>query len=984
MATQSSVAEPVAGPPSTVLLVGSEREYALARTALGRAGVAVALEVVSTQPALEAALVRPWVLVLCGAEAQGLDWAKAHATWTARGLELPFVVLSGEWSESTLSAAMRAGARDYVTEDRYGHLPFVVERELRLATEERQHLDTASELKRTNWILGNIIDSLPFVLFVKDAQTRRLVVANQTFADAFKVTKEWLLGKLDHDYFPQEQADSFVAIDTEILETKKMKTFEEVARAGGVDRIFATRKIPLLDDTGTARYVLGVTEDITERKQNEEMLRASTSELAAANRQLAASLEEIKRTRAVSARSLASYQQRALQMEIIRQQNEDLDRLAQELAVAKRNEEERAREAEAAARLKSEFLANFSHEIRTPLNGIIGYCDLLMREEGNRLTPHGRRDLGVVKTNAKTLLALINDILDLSKIEAGRVEVVTEQVDAQELADECMATVKEYLKGKDVALTTHIDDVARMVRTDALKLRQIMLNLLSNAAKFTETGEVALSMASAGGGELLMKVEDTGVGIPSDQLPFIFEKFRQVDGSTTRKVGGTGLGLAIVRELSRVLGGTVAVTSTLGRGSTFSVRLPSVLADSPNHPRPHSERLVPVEEVAGQLAPVAQPGSTVLVVDDDPLIQQLVVGQLEPAGFKVVTADDGISALNLARQVKPQAILLDIHLPRLDGWSVLSQLKGEPTLAGIPVILVSVEEQRARGFSLGACEYLVKPVEPERLVEVVQRCLASSGVTSGSGTAEVLVVDDDAATRELVSRNLRRAGFSTNEARNGEDALLKARVSPPSLVVLDLMMPNLDGFEVLRRLRAEKLAVPVVVLTGKTLSHDEETLLRDGFAGFVRKGGHALEDVIAQAKGLLLSQRAASAGRLPRVLYVEDSAQNRDIVRRYLGGLFDLIEAEDGEHGLERATRDNPDLILMDLSLPRLDGWEVTRRLRALPSVTQVPVIAVTAHAGREYQDKAQAAGCNAYLTKPLDREQLLETIRKHLGRSHG
>jgi CheY-like chemotaxis protein len=318
----------------------------------------------------------------------------------------------------------------------------------------------------------------------------------------------------------------------------------------------------------------------------------------------------------------------------------------------------------------------------------------------------------------------------------------------------------------------------------------------------------------------------------------------------------------------------------------------------------------------------------------------------------------------------------------MDGWAVLSQLKSEPSLAGIPVILVSVEEQRARGFSLGACEYLVKPVEPERLVEVVQRCLTSAGATTSTG--DVLVVDDDSATRELVSRNLRRAGFSTNEARNGEDALLKARVSPPSLVVLDLMMPNLDGFEVLRRLRAEKLAVPVVVLTGKTLTPDEEALLRDGFAGFVRKGGHALEDVIAQAKGLLLSQRAASAGKLPRILYVEDSAQNRDIVRRYLGGLFDLIEAEDGEHGLERATRDSPDLILMDLSLPRLDGWEVTRRLRTLPSVASVPVIAVTAHAGREYQEKAQAAGCDAYLTKPLDRDQLLETIRKHLGRSHG
>jgi PAS domain S-box-containing protein len=970
---------------ATVLLVGSERECQRVEEALASAGVPVRTERATTAAAAEAALSQSWSLALCGCEVAGMGFAELQALWRRYGKELPFVVMSRDWSEETLEASVRAGALDYVTEDRFSRLAPVVRRELRMTADRRRHSATAEELVRTNYIMESIIDALPFVLFVKDAETRRLVVVNKTFADAFRVTKQWLLGKLDHDYFPKEQADSFVAIDTEILETKKMKSFEEVARADGQDRIFATRKLPLVDEHGAARYVLGVTEDITERKQREELLRASQAELLAANKQLAASLEEIKRTRAVSARSLASYQQRALQMEIIRQQNEDLDRLAQELAVAKRNEEERAREAEAAARLKSEFLANFSHEIRTPLNGIIGYCDLLMREEGNRLTAHGRRDLNVVKTNAKTLLALINDILDLSKIEAGRVEVVTEPVEVQELADECMATVKEYLKGKDVALTTHIDPAAGLLRSDALKLRQIMLNLLSNAAKFTDTGEVSLSVV-ASGNEVVMTVEDTGVGIPADQLPFIFEKFRQVDGSTTRKVGGTGLGLAIVRELSRVLGGTVSVTSTLGRGSTFTVRLPNALetpVDGMTSPALVEPLGVPVSAVAQHVGAMAQPGSTVLVVDDDPLIQQLVAGQLEPAGFKVVVAEDGIAALKRAREVKPQAILLDIHLPKLDGWSVLSQLKGEPALAGIPVILISVEEQRARGFSLGACEYLVKPVEPERLVEVVQRSLGqASGNTTQVG--EVLVVDDDSATRELVSRNLRRAGFSTAEARSGEDALLKARVSPPALVVLDLMMPNLDGFEVLRRLRAEKLQVPVVVLTGKTLSAEEEALLRDGFAGFVKKGGHALEDVIAQAKGLLLSQRAATVGRLPRILYVEDSAQNRDIVRRYLGGLFEVIEAEDGEHGLERATRDAPDLILMDLSLPRLDGWEVTRRLRTFPSAANLPVIAVTAHAGREYQDKAHAAGCNAYLTKPLDRDQLLEMIRKHLGRTHG
>ncbi|MBN1206163.1 MAG: response regulator [Myxococcaceae bacterium] len=957
-----------------ILLITSERETEQVTNALRRVSPQATTERITSAEALAEALGKPWVLAVVGIEQQALPLAAIQSAWQARGSATPFLVLSRQWSDETLAAAMQAGASDYLTEEQLGRLGLLLHREQQVRAEQGR------ELRQANWLLNNIIDGLPFILFVKDAKELRLQVVNKLLADSFQVTKEWLLGKRDHDYFPPEQATAFIADDREIIATRRVRQFEEVARVVNEDRLFCTRKIPLTDETGEVHYVMGVTEDITERRQNEERLRASKAELEAANKKLAESIEEVKRTKSISARSLASYQQRALQMEIIRQQNEDLDRLATELAIAKRNEEERAREAEAAARLKSEFLANFSHEIRTPLNGIIGYCDLLMREEGSRLTAHGRRDLNVVKTNAKTLLALINDILDLSKIEAGRVEVVSERVDVQELAEECLATVREYLKGRDVALTLNIEEPARYLNTDALKLRQIMLNLLSNAAKFTESGEVALG-ARAEGNEMVMTVEDTGVGIPSDQLPFIFEKFRQVDGSTTRKVGGTGLGLAIVRELSKVLGGNVSVTSVLGRGTTFTVRLAGVLEnEAPAAVAQQQAQHVAVEEVAAKLAPLAA-GSTVLVVDDDLLMQQLVLGQLEPAGFKVVPAEDGVNALRLARELKPQAILLDIHLPRLDGWSVLSQLKSEPTLSHIPVILVSVEEQRARGFSLGACEYLVKPVEPDRLVEVVTRTLGTQALASG----EVLVVDDDAGTRELVSRSLRRAGFSTSEAHSGEDALLKARVSPPILVVLDLMMPNLDGFEVLRRLRSENLHMPVVVLTGKDLTAEEQRTLRDGLIAFVRKGGHAIDDVIGQAKTLLLQKRAAASSRPPRILYVEDNPQNRDIVRRYLGNNYELLEAEDGEHGLERAQRDTPDLVLMDLSLPRLDGWEATRRLRALPAaVATVPVIAVTAHAGREYQDKALAAGCDAYLTKPLDRDQLLDTIRKHLGKSHG
>jgi len=677
--------------------------------------------------------------------------------------------------------------------------------------------------------------------------------------------------------------------------------------------------------------------------------------------------KELESRAIVAARALATFQQRALLMEVTRQQNEDLDRLAIELARARKLEEQRAQEMEATARLKSEFLANFSHEIRTPLNGILGYCDLVLREEGQRLTPHGRRDLNVIKANAKTLLALINDILDLSKIEAGRVEIVHENVDVDQMLTECTSTVREFLRGKEVELKTVVNAGAQTAFTDSLKLKQVLLNLCSNAAKFTDSGEIVVT-ADAKDKTLVITVEDTGSGIPADQLPHIFDKFRQVDGTPSRKVGGTGLGLAIVREVTHVLGGTVNVTSTLGRGTTFVVKLPNAAGQG------QQEKQAVIVMREDSAPPQAE--LSVLIIDDDPMVHQLLRGHLLEGGLHVLSATDGIEGLAAAKEHRPSVILLDLHLPRLDGWGVLARLKGDPATANIPVVILSVEEQRARGFSFGACDYLVKPVEPEVLISVVKKSIRPDA-------GDVLVVDDDPAMRELVSRSLRRVGFTTVEAANGEEALLRARVVSPAMVVLDLLMPGIDGFEVLRQLRAEGNDVPILVLTGKSLSVEEQRSLQDGVSHVLAKGGVAIDELVKQAKKLVASKRSIEK-LLPRILYVEDNPQNRDIVRRYLAQDFEILEAEDGEAGVERAVRDIPDLILMDLSLPRIDGWEATRRIKASPAVAHVPVIAVTAHAGQEERQKARDAGCVEYVTKPVERDLLLSVIRRLLpqGRS--
>ncbi|HEY6039081.1 MAG TPA: ATP-binding protein, partial [Kofleriaceae bacterium] len=588
-----------------------------------------------------------------------------------------------------MRAAFRAGAADYIGGDQLARLPVALWREL--ARRQDAPRPATGAIAEMSPLFEAVVDSLPFVLFVKDAEELRLMHLNATASKVMGVSLDQLRGMTDHQYLPKEQADRFVIDDREVLATGQTKVIEEQVRAPqtGVDLWFRTRKLAVSDRDGR-RYVLGVTEEVTAQRTAEEALRSHKEQLEATNKRLEENLDELRKSRAVSAQTLASYQQRALQMEVIRQQNEDLDRLAQELGRAKKIEEARAREIEDSARLKSEFLANFSHEIRTPLNGILGYCELLIRDEGQRLTPHGRRDLSVIKSNANTLLALINDILDLSKIESGHVDVVVERFSLASLVDECIATVREYVRGKPVELHAQVDNDVVDVETDKLKLRQILLNLLSNAAKFTESGEVIVS-AQRDGEMLVVTVEDTGVGIPEDQLPYIFDKFRQVDGSPTRKFGGTGLGLAIVRELSRVLGGDATVTSTLGRGSVFRVVVGSAVVRTSAVRKPTAAARLDVA-----------PGAVVLVVDDDPMIHQLLVTELERDGIQVVLAADGVSALRLARERAPAAILLDIYLPRLDGWAVLTELKSDAALARIPVIIISVAEERARAFALGA------------------------------------------------------------------------------------------------------------------------------------------------------------------------------------------------------------------------------------------------------------------------------------------
>ena len=404
--------------------------------------------------------------------------------------------------------------------------------------------------------------------------------------------------------------------------------------------------------------------------------------------------------------------------------------------------------AEDANRAKSQFLANMSHELRTPLSAIIGYSEMLEEEIGDTGDPAGLLpDMAKVKSNARHLLGLINGVLDLSKIESGKMEVYAEDFDVSPLVQDVAATAQALVDKRGNTLAVKLAPDLGQMHQDVTKLRQMLLNLLSNAAKFTERGAITLA-ASRAGGEVQFRVSDTGIGMTAEQLDKLFQRFQQADASTTRRFGGTGLGLSITKAFSSMLGGTVAVDSVPGRGTSFTLRLPAAWqppqADLPDADAPGAET-----PAAGSVP--------ILVIDDDPAVLDLITRFLQREGFAVRTALDGETGLRLAAELRPSAILLDIMMPRVDGWAVLSRLKADPALSSIPVVVVSFVDERGLGYSLGAADYLVKPVEWDRLRQALEALAPES-------RGDVLVVDDDEGTRDRLRSMLNRAGWSVQVA----------------------------------------------------------------------------------------------------------------------------------------------------------------------------------------------------------------------------
>ena len=489
--------------------------------------------------------------------------------------------------------------------------------------------------------------------------------------------------------------------------------------------------------------------------------------------------------------------------------------------------------ADAANQTKSEFLANMSHELRTPLNAIIGYSEILSEDAKDSGHSEYLPDLNKIRSSGKHLLGLINDILDLTKIEAGRMEMFLETFDVTQLIQDVAETVQPLLDKNTNSLTVNVPATVGAIHADQVKVRQMLLNLLSNASKFTKEGVVALSVDREvvinGEDVFVFRVRDTGIGMSPEQLSRLFQPFMQAESSTTKRFGGTGLGLAITKHLAELMGGSVTVESELGRGTTFTVRLPNSPLSSDE--APDSTGVVSDSSDAN--------AATVLVIDDEPSARDMISRMLVKDGYRVVTAANGAEGLRIAAEVAPDVITLDIMMPGMDGWAVLSKLKADPVLAAIPVVVATIIDDRNLSVSLGAAGYITKPIDREHLSEVVRR------VRSTPGLKNVLIVEDDADARKLMRRLFEKEGWSVAEAENGSVALAAIESSPPSLVLLDLMMPVMDGFEFIEQLRKRSTGrdIPVVVHTAKDLTDQDRQRLRGSVDNVLQKGGHTNEVV---------------------------------------------------------------------------------------------------------------------------------------------
>ncbi|MBT3381246.1 MAG: response regulator [Lentisphaerae bacterium] len=782
----------------------------------------------------------------------------------------------------------------------------------------------------------------------------------------------------------------------------------------------------------TAQGRTKLTAALKESRALSEELQAQQEELRSANEEL-----EEQTTQLRSSEEKLQAQQEELQVtnEELEEHNRALERQKREIEEAnqalertRRDIETKAEELALASKYKSEFLANMSHELRTPLNSLLILSRDLADNRDSNLTADQVESANVIYSSGNDLLGLINEILDLSKIEAGRMELQAEEIAVQDLADDVQRAFRHMAEDKGLELRVEIGEVPATIRSDRGRLDQILRNLLSNAIKFTEQGSVSVTFGQAQAegclsqgdlrteGAMAITVQDTGIGIPAAKRDVVFEAFQQVDGSTARKYGGTGLGLSISRELAGLLGGEIQLESEEGRGSTFTLCLPLDCGGTDRGAaRSGSDCTSDVTEAEEVSTPTtgAEPGqpvlvpddreslqdndTVILVIEDDRYFAKLLHDRCHERGHKCLIAGTGEDGLALAEEHGPAAIILDLRLPGIDGWNVLDLLKDSPRTRHIPVHIMSGDDIDTEVLRKGAIGYLAKPARHEELEEAFGRI---EGVIERTVKA-LLVVEDDGNLRRSIIKLVGDTDVKSDGVATGGEAIAKLKSGEYDCMVLDLSLPDMTGFDLLRQVKAMEdiVAPPAIVYTGRELTREEEKELHEHAESIIVKGVRSEERLLDEVS--LFLHRVV--GQLPkgkrqmildlhdadkllrdkRILIVDDDMRSMFALSKALTRKgMQVLKAEDGEGALALLGKEpGVDLVLMDIMMPGMDGHETTRRIRAQQSFQQLPIIALTAKAMKEDREKCIAAGANDYLPKPVEIERLLSMMRVWLYR---
>lgn len=786
---------------------------------------------------------------------------------------------------------------------------------------------------------------------------------------------------------------------------------------------------------------------LLQTQEQAEELRVQQEELREANEEL----EEQARALKESEQNLQA------QQEELRVTNEELEEKThlleqqkagiavknQELQKAKEEIERKAADVERASKYKSEFLANMSHELRTPLNSLLILSRSLADNRKGNLTPDQTEAAEIINHSGNELLSLINDILDLSKIEAGRMDINPEHMAVSDLLHYVRRSFGHQIEARNLKLDLHLSEqVPDTMLTDRQRVEQIVKNLMSNAVKFTPHGTISFSIAVAKpqnqlqtenlrtNGAISISVGDTGIGIPPEKQLEIFEAFKQADGSTSRKYGGTGLGLSISRELARLLGGEIGLESNPGQGSVFTLYLPlngeikplaqvakqdpeessapqpiagnpkpepfrqsmSHLAPDVEIPKPAVLPDKPIDRIPDDRESLLSGDKVILIVEDDTNFARVLAGEARGKGFKVLAAPTGEEGIELATKHKPAAIILDINLPGIDGWTVLDQLKQNPDTRHIPVHMMSAYEETIDAFRKGAIGYLTKPAQPEAL----EKAFDKLGSYVNRKIKDLLLVEDDANLQKSIRSVIGDQGVAISSVSSGKEAIDKIKSHHFDCMILDLGLPDMSGFELLKQLRRDPSVEipPVIVYTGRELTREENSELHNYTESIIIKGVKSEERLLDETALFLhrvVSELPSdqqqiisylhdkdSIFREKKILIVDDDMRNVIALTRVLEDKgLDIKAADNGKNAIQML-QNHPDidLVLMDIMMPEMDGYEAIGKIREDKRFRNLPVIALTAKAMKEDRAKCINAGANDYISKPVNVEKLISLMR--------